>query len=168
MKIVLWSGILIMVLLLPRQSHAQDSNDIRRGWISIGLGAATGQEALSANFSYQFSANLLSARGVLGGSLCAECEKTRGSFFDLGLLYGRSTVQKSVHASVSIGPAVTGDEEFKADIGWEQYITIGLAGGIQLFLHTPVIGIGLYSFGNIHSRGSFFGLTLNLKIGKLR
>lgn len=164
------SFILILFMCFsPSQSEAQSSNQIRRGWSSVGLGVADSPPiALATNLTYQFGANLVSARGTIVGEYCIENCDYEESFWDLGLLYGRSTMRKWVQASIAFGPALTGRQDHHIDPIADEYTTIGLAGEMQLSAHLAFIGIGLYGFANINSRDSFIGLALILQIGKLQ
>ena len=173
------SCIIIIALLLPQLSRAQDSTAINRFWFSSGLGVGQADGELDAssmngffagslNGSYQNGANLFSTRSAIVSSGCFLQPCDHEVFWDVALLYGRSTTQKWAQASIALGPAVTGRVEehdsHPPEAEFEEWTTIGLAGEVQLFLRIPIIGVGLYGFANLNDRESFYGLTLNLQV----
>ncbi len=185
------SPILVLLVLLCPQSRARETDQIPRNWLqeadkappnwlSVGVFFLGGEkpffssfpEAANISYHYQVNAHLFSLRGLWTGSICIACADSDDNteFWDVSLLYGRSTASDYFHASISAGLGITGGD--RADTFDEQRTaatTIGAAFQVQLLLPlSSSFGIGIYSFANINPEAQFYGVTLNLQFGKLR
>jgi hypothetical protein len=144
-----------------RLGRASDS----RYWLSTGMGWATRGPAGHLAGTYQFGGHLLSARGA--GTIAVFGDE----LWDLGLLYGRSLVTGVVHASFGAGVGVVGGETRESIHGDSESLptTVGVPLELQLFLRPlPVIGIGLYGFGNVNREESFAGVSAAIQLGRVR
>ncbi len=168
-------SLIIILLFSPLQSFAQDSTNTHQVWASMGLGLAGDKPfAGVANLSYQTGANLFSLQGAVVVEFCVEYCNYQNNFLSLGILYGRSTLQKWAKVFLAFGPALVtrpgaGTQEndpFNPKV--EGYSTIGLAVDTQCFLHGSGLGFGVDVFANLNYRDSFLGITLNLHMGTLR
>jgi hypothetical protein len=135
-----------------------------RAWVSGGLGWASRGPAGHLAASYQSGGNLLSARG--SGTIAVFGDP----LWDLGLVYGRRLVSGGVHASLGAGVGAVGGETRESIHGDSEPLatTFGVPIEIQLSLRPlPVLGIGLYGFGNVNREESFAGVTAAVQIGRL-
>jgi len=97
-------------------------------------------------------------------------------FFDVGLLVGLAGQSRKGHASIAIGLArVTGSRSEGLDLfgtgtGREDIVpTLGLPIELQLFGNiVRNLGLGLYAYANLNAEQVFGGITVNLRLGKLR
>jgi hypothetical protein len=136
-----------------------------RAWVSGGLGWASRGPAGHLAASYQSGGSILSARGA--GTVAVFGDP----LWDVGLLYGSPIVAGVLHASLGVGVGVAGGETRESIHGDPQPMptTFGVPIEVQLFLRPlPVLGFGLYGFGNINREESFAGVTAALQIGRLR
>ncbi len=157
--------------------YKPDPDDAPRNWLSPGIFFLGGQtpffspypESAVLSYHYQLDAHLFSLRGLWTGTLCFTCDDT-DEFWDLSLLYGRSTISEYYHASVSAGLGVIdGDRADTPDEERDAPTTIGLAVQVQTFIHiSQNFGLGLYGYANFNSVEQLYGITLNLQLGKLR
>ena len=165
--------ILVLLVLICQQSHAQEAG---RSWLSAGVFFLGGEkpffssyaEAADISFHYQLNANLFSIRALWTGNLCFTCDETT-EFWDISVLYGRSTISEYFHASIAGGLGIIGGHRVD-DFGQRKDVatTVGAALQAQLFLHiSRTFGIGIYGFANINSETQLYGATLNLHFGKL-
>ncbi len=165
----------VILLMANHPSGAQDKKDNHRLWANIGLGLGGSQTttehnnaAFNAGVSYQFGANLLSARAAVVGEIFGD------EFWDFAILYGRSTAAKHAHASISAGLGVVNGTRSRGGIfdpdDEDVPTTVGLALEGQLFWRPlSFLGIGIYGLANFNSEENFYGATfLSLQIGKLR
>ncbi len=169
--------VLVLSVIFCQQSYGQEEDQFRRSWLTGGVFFLGGEKPFFSSYSeaadisihYQLNANLFSIRALWTGNLCFTCEETT-EFWDLGVLYGRSTVSEYFHASIAGGPGLIGGHHVD-DFGQRKDMatTVGAALQAQLFLHVlPSFGIGLYGFANINTETQLYGATLNLQFGKLR
>jgi hypothetical protein len=135
-----------------------------RAWVSGGLGWASRGPAGHLAVSYQSGGNLLSARG--SGTIAVFGDP----LWDLGLVYGRRLVSGGVHASIGAGVGAVGGETRESIHGDPEPLatTLGVPIEVQLSLRpVPILGIGLYGFGNVNREESFAGVTVAIQIGRL-
>jgi hypothetical protein len=147
-----------------RSSKSENSSFF---WISAGIGIGTVGPSVSGsgNISFQWDANVISARGVLVGVSVFQGQ----TLWDIGLLYGRATSDNDnvAFASIAVGLAfVQCSGSFAGNIPISN--TVGIPVEVQLFLRGRQSGIGIYGFANINPTRSFAGVTLSLQLGKLR
>jgi hypothetical protein len=138
------------------------------GWVDGGLGEDPGGISGGAGFSYQTGPSLLSIRWVAIAELQLDLWGTSGpaeGVWDVGALYGRIAKTSWGLASVSAGLSLVGVSDNKGVSTYHPGIPVES----QLFwTPTSAFGIGLYAYGNLNSKKSFFGALLCLQIGKLR
>jgi hypothetical protein len=188
-----FSIVAAVALLLHHQVLAQESampnpENGDRWWINLGVGFGGGAPnankdtdvstvAANASVSYQFGANLISLRS-------AETTNSDGFFLfvtgeftsakDIALLYGRSTKSPGSQASIAagIGFVEITRQDFILFFPISEIKTeraTGLALESQLFVQpASFLGLGLYGYANLNSKNSFYGVTLSLRLGKLR
>lgn len=163
------------------QGRTEMSESERRSWLSAGVVTLGGEtpffsrysEAATLAYHYQVNAHLFTLRALWTGNLCFVCDDMNESW-DVALLYGRATRLEELHASLSVGAGVLGgdrtDRVVTGQVQMRNIATkVSAALQAQLFLTlNQSFGVGLYGFANLNSQRSFYGLTLNLQIGKLR
>jgi|GEM_PF-988962 len=136
-----------------------------RAWVSGGVGFASRGPAGHLAGTYQFGGNLLSVRGA--GTIAVFGDE----LWDVGLLYGRAFVSGLVHASASAGVGLVGGQTREGihDEGEALPTTFGVPIAAELFFRPmPVLGLGLYGFGNVNREESFAGITAAVQLGRLR
>ena len=164
--------VLAFLILLPHLAEAaQDSAPVSRRdtyWLGIGLGAGSEDLAAQVNGSYQFGANLISARiastaGLFGTELT-----------DYALLFGRATRGASdrhlfsAAAGVALVDGCDGSGGFLGGCQ-DQSAVIGFPLEVQAsYRPGKLLGVGLYGFANFNDRRSFGGVTLGVQLGRLR
>ena len=164
--------VLAFLALIPGLAEAaQDSAPVSRRdtyWLGIGLGAGSEDLAAQANGSYQFGANLISARIASTAGLF-DSEIT-----DYGILYGRATRGArdrhllSAAAGVSLVDGCDGSGGFLGGCQ-DQSAVMGFPLEVQAsYRPGKLLGVGLYGFANLNSRRSFGGVTLGVQLGRLR
>ena len=139
---------------LASQTAGQESTN-RAGWVTAGVGLGTHGFAGALDASYQRGANLFSLR--FAGLVPIE----GSGFIDYGLMYGRATRLRRIHAGISIGLGIARECEV------ECFVTVGaIPIAARVAARGRVLGIGLYLFGDLNAQQSFAGLVLALNIGK--
>jgi hypothetical protein len=183
------AGFLLNPHCYAQEGAEQSQDDVNRWWITLGLGWATGAPkfdpqlfgdfsnfGFSESFSYQFGPHVISLRAAgdynyTGGFLLFFGTGETSSISDIALLYGRSDKGR---ASMAVGVGfVERKSHQKYILGQptlqpEKQTTVGLALEGQLYL--PIagwFGLGLYGFGNINSKASFFGVSVAIRLGNL-
>jgi hypothetical protein len=132
--------------------------------LSAGVGAAAIGEtagAIVADVAYQRRSQLF----VLHSSLVMGGYELSHVGLELGLLYGRaSTRQTEDQLAAAIGLAAV-----QVDIAGEELENvIGVPIVAEASLNAPVVGIGIRGFANLNAAQSYAGLTLIVRIGRLR
>jgi hypothetical protein len=136
-----------------------------RAWVSAGIGFASRGPAGHIAGTYQLGGNLLSARAA--GTIAVFGDE----LWDVGLLYGRALVSGLVHASAGAGVGLVGGRTREGihDDGEALPTTFGVPIAVELFFRpAPVIGLGVYGFGNVNQEESFAGVTAAVQLGRLR
>jgi hypothetical protein len=140
-----------------------------RFWVSAGLGVGSEDFGGSANVAFQHGSHLFSLRTAATAGLFDD------GFGDVALLYGYATpTSRRHHAGAAIGIAIVNGcvdpgegSLFSSCI--DQGTVLGLPIEAQLaWLPTKSLGIGLYGFGNLNRRRSFGGVSLSLRLGRVR
>ncbi len=167
-----FSFVLLFGTFLNQPSHAQETDDVRRNWLTAGIGLSGEHVKFSGSLAYQFDTHLVSLRMAWSGGVCPTCEDN-DVFGDVAILYGRSTISDNFHASIAGGLGLAeGHEAASFENGFEGKdfpTSVGLAVQGQLFLDVSnSLGIGLYFFANINSQKNLFGTTLTLQLGRIR
>ena len=168
-----WSllGCVGVVLLVARAdtAYAQPSSEPAEVmfWLNAGLGrSSVGWLAGNAGGSIQYGSGLVSLRITAN----VESFDYRGSdkLYDLGLLFGLASRGTKGHASIAAGTArVTGSRYDHGKRGFDP--VIGLPVEVQFFRHFgSFFGLGVNAFANVNAEQSFAGISLNLRLGKLR
>jgi hypothetical protein len=167
---------LVGLSLLPAEVGAQTAAPHTgrpdRFWLSAGLGVGSARQAsvpdlglaATATASYQHGVPVVVLRtaadwGIIHGDLLA----------DVALLGGVGTRVAGSHASIAIGPALTGSTVGSFGRHRVDYpTTLGAAVQVQLFgIAFHSLGFGLSGFGNLNRYQSFGGLTLALSVGAM-
>jgi hypothetical protein len=133
-------------------------------WLTAGAGLGSRGGAGVVGGAYQFGRNLLTARGAGTVAFFGD------GLWDIGLLYGRASLPGLVHLSLAAGVAAVGGtrrEESLFDPSERMSTTIGLPFEVQLFFRLPVLGVGVYGFGNINDQESFGGIAAAVQIGRV-
>ena len=136
-----------------------------RAWVSAGIGFASRGPAGHIAGTYQRGGNLLSARAAGPVAVFGD------ELWDVGLLYGRGLISGLVQASVNAGVGLVGGRTREGihDEGEALPTTFGVPIAVELFFRpAPVIGLGLYGFGNVNREESFAGITAAVQLGRLR
>lgn len=137
-------------------------------WLNNGLGGSTSGFSMVAGFNFQTKRNLISLRGVHAGDLLDD------QIWDVGLLYGVSSLAESYHASLSAGLGIVGGTRqsggiFSSEPDENIPVTVGFPVQVQLFWRPhPVVGFGITGFANMNEEQSFAGIAAGLQIGKLK
>ena len=89
---------------------------------------------------------------------------------DVGVLVGLGTRGRHSHASIAVGPALTGGN---LRAFWPDSTSfssrLGAAFQVQvLALPFTTMGVGLTGFANLNSHQSFGGLMISLAVGQVR
>jgi hypothetical protein len=154
--------------------HAQSSqtDTTPAWWLSAGLGGCTlGDLAGSAAMSLRFDRVIISMRTTANSAGLFDDE-----YYDLGLLVGYAAQMGRGHWSIAVGIAsVTGTyghglNLFSSNESREKVPAhIGLPLEVQLFPYVSRFwGVGLYGYADVNAEQSFAGITLSLRLGKLR
>lgn len=150
-----------------------DTRPRDRVWFSGGFGSGrTGGGVLSSaglasgiSITYQPGPVLFTTR------LAGVWTIFQGDFVgDVGVLVGLGTRGRRSHASIAVGPALTGGNlrTFWAD-STSFSSRLGAALQVQvLALPFTTMGVGLTGFANLNSRQSFGGLMISLAVGQVR
>jgi len=171
-RLIALAGFCLLPGRLAAQTTAPHPRHPDRFWLSAGLGFGRAARssvpelglAATAMASYQHGVPIVVLRtatdwGIVRGDLLT----------DVALLAGVGTRLVGSHASVAIGPALTGSSLGGFGSHRVDYPTIlGAAVQVQLFgiaLHS--LGFGLSGFGNLNRYQSFCGLTVALSVGVL-
>ncbi|HEX2867968.1 MAG TPA: hypothetical protein VHO03_13060 [Ignavibacteriales bacterium] len=135
--------------------------------------------AFNWGLSYSYNENVFSARyikadefvwGSPGGGQSWDDPQLK--MREIGLLYGRSHRNGILHLSLSGGLSYIDAVKRGAKISERQYEKINIQTiGLPLELHvrveiTDFLGIGGSCFGNLNSKRSYAGGSLNLYIGR--
>ena len=144
-----------------------------RVWVSGGFGSGrTGGGPLGAvglasglSITYQpgpvlFTTRIAGVWNFLQGDLVG----------DVGLLVGLGTRGRRSHASISVGPALTGGNlrTFWGD-STSFSSRLGAAFQVQvLALPFTTMGVGITGFANLNSHQSFGGLMISFAVGQVR
>lgn len=159
----------------------QDSSikDSSLYWINLGFGGSSFEFATGFSFSHQTQREhgLLSIRFIHNEKLSLFSSPAE-TLWDFGILYG--IMNKGTYGMVSIsgGGSIVGGvrkgellegEWFSSKYTRKNFTSVGIPLESQLMLTpSPFFGIGLYGFANLNPEQSYFGILLNLQIGKLR
>lgn len=145
------------------QSPISTSNNLY--FVNLGLGLGSPGVAGIGNFTFQFGENLLALRTAISS-------KTGGDeFWDVGILYGRTTKPAILTASIAAGIGMVGGSHdtglFSRDEKIEKKIGFPVEAQLSWRL-TKVFGFALNGFANVNSEKTFGGATICLQVGKLR
>lgn len=169
--------LLLVSATTGRSASAQSSGEVPhsdRLWLTAGVGfGSTGGNRTSiagglaggAGLSYQPSAILFTVRA--GGVWSPFQGDVLG---DAAFLIGAGTRGSRNHASLAVGPALTGGD-LRAFQSSHRRFSSRLGLGIQtqvLALPLSSIGGGLIGFANLNHHQSFGGITFSLAFGQLR
>ncbi len=156
---------LSLLLLFPLSDAAAQGNPSAY-WLTAGLGLGSRGGAGAIGGTYQFGGNLLTLRGA--GTIALSGDE----LWDVGLLYGRATRPGVVHLSLAVGVALVGGVRREGSLFDPQEripATIGLPLEIHASLRLlPLLGVGLYGFGNLNGEEPFAGVAAAVQIGRLR
>lgn len=158
-------------------SPAQERVQFRGSWLTVGFFFLGGEEpffsshsaVVDIGYNYQVNASLFSLRFVQTGNLCWTCDMSES--WEISILYGRSTISDDFHASVAGGLGLARVDKNKGSPDREGNVVTAVSGAIQAQIFLQVsrsMGVGLNGFANINFQESFYGVTLNLHLGKLR
>jgi hypothetical protein len=134
-------------------------------WLTGGVGFGSRGGAAAVGGSYRFGQNLLSARAA--GTIAFFGDE----LWDIGVLYGRANQPSFIHFSLAAGIGAVGGSgrETLFDPGERLPTTIGVPVEAQLFFRpVPLLGVGLYGFGNVNREESFVGLAAAVQLGRFR
>lgn len=146
--------------------YSQPLNNWKTSWLSLGLGIGNNVDlynddpivnlAMVANYTFKKGKSVLSLRSALCTMILS------ASVADVGVLYGRVFESPSTQVIVSAGIGIV---QF-GDVA-ESTQHLGLPFEVQLFF-SKTHRVGLYGFGNINAKKSFYGVCLCLRLGKLK
>lgn len=136
------------------------------GKVWAGFGVGGGYFAGGGGLAGHVDAGWLHGKTIVSGRLAAvadfgECIlcQTRGDRIDMGLLLGRQWSGASGLGSIAAGIGHVKGQHLPGS-------TVGLALEARLLGRVGrSVGLGLYGFGNLNAKDSFFGLTLALRFG---
>lgn len=154
--------------------HAQTPQTVTepKYWLCAGLGGCTlGDLAGSAAISLRFDRTIFSMRTTANSAGLFGDE-----YYDVGLLVGYAAQMGRGHCSIAIGIArVTGSyghglNLFSTSASREKIAAqAGLPLELQLYPYiSRVFGLGLYGYADLNAVQSFAGITLSLRVGRLR
>jgi hypothetical protein len=136
------------------------------GKVWAGFGVGGGHFAGGGGLAGHVDTGWLQGKTIISGRLaavadsgeCILCE-TRGDRIEMGLLLGRQWSGASGLGSIAAGIGHVKGQHLQGS-------TVGLALEARLMGRAGRgVGLGLYGFGNLNSKDSFFGLTLALRLG---
>ncbi len=149
-------------------------------WFNLGLGAGNRGIAMGIAGSYLHKNMIFSTRLIGNQSICLFGSNPCPSVTDIALLFGYmkrySSLRLSVAAGVSLVEGIdkgdpipgTGGRGFFTfpDYYDDYYRAFGVPIEVQVFA-APVsfMGAGLYLFGNINSKRSFWGVMVSVQFG---
>jgi hypothetical protein len=149
-------------------------------WFNLGLGGSNRGIAMGIAGSYQFKNMVFSTRLIGNQSVCFSESNPCPWVSDIALLFGYMKRYSSLRLALATGislvqgidrgdpiPGSGGSGFFTSPDYYDDYYRkFGVPIEVQLFA-APVsfMGAGLYLFGNINSRRSFFGVMVSLQFG---
>lgn len=170
------------LLTAPESSEPDDHNNKSRDlfWFNLGLGGSNRGIAMGIAGSYQFKNMVFSTRLIGNQSVCFSESNPCPWVSDIALLFGYMKRYSSLRLALATGislvqgidrgdpiPGSGGSGFFTfPDYYDDYYRKFGVPIEVQVFA-APVsfMGAGLYLFGNINSRRSFFGVMVSLQLG---
>lgn len=169
--------IFLFTIPLSAQQTAEDNSG--SFWFNGGLGTSYFGPAFNWGLSYSYNENIFSVRyikadefiwGSPGGGKSWDDPQLKMK--EIGILYGRAMKNGILTLSLSGGLSYIDAVTRGAKISEKQYEKVNIQTiGVPLELHvrielTPFLGIGGSCFGNLNSKRSFAGGSLNFYIGR--
>ncbi len=176
--------LLLLIFLTGSRLLAEAPTSIsglNQSWINVGPGFVGGKEF--GGFSFGTSISYFPGRHIISGRylvafnpLMIEIKKgaTHIEYLsDVSLLYGIIEKYKWGFGSASAGIGlVRGNRKIGREYAIfeeEKFLALSIPFEFQVFLTPlPIIGMGLYFFGNFNNETSYLGALLCLQIGLLR
>ena len=146
---------------------AQDTGTRTLVWGAIGVGAAaptSGGEGI-ANMA-ELVVQKKSHHAAIRALIIHDIERPTNEIGELGVLYGRTSVGRSLPVVIATGVSALGFFDCTDDD--DSCFTFGVPLVAEVSRSTGLIGIGLQLFGNINSKAQYAGGVLFLKLGRLR
>ena len=157
--------VLRQLAVAPASSQeATRSESPPRWWFTAGLGPSTEAFAGVAGFDADLDGPLLSLRGTVSADIMGP------SFWDVGLLYGRTARRDRGALGASVGLAAIGGDR-SSGLGRREPVGVHL--GLPLAVRAAwypasCFGLGTYLFANLNGERSFGGVALTFELGELR
>lgn len=171
----------LFIFLFTFNSFAQKTPENNSGsfWFNGGVGSSYFGPSFNWGLSYSYNENIFSARyikadefvwGSPGGG--KSWDDPQMKMREIGFLYGRAQRNGILTLSLSGGLSYIDAVKRGAKISEKQYEKVNIQTiGLPLELHvridiTSFLGIGGSCFGNLNSKRSFAGGSLNLYLGR--
>ena len=148
-----------------------------KNWITLGLGRATwgGLTELGAQLSgsHQAGRLVVSGRTLTGFDLLGSVLQVPGMIIDVedyGLMAGAGNRAGLVRYSLGAGlgaATITRKGSSGSSDSHTKSVSVPLEG--QLFIQPiPLLGVGVYTYGDLNKEKSFWGWSISVSIGRAR
>ena len=156
---------------LLQNGYAQsDPHNVAHYWIGTGAGIGflnhSNEAFLSGAIyaSYQPGSHLIGLRSASAG------EFFNDSFYDFGVIYGRSMNRNDFFLSIGTGASLAAGKRSAGLFDDSESVgpIFGIPFELQLFIRPfRFAGVGVYAFANLNREQTFGGAILSVQIGKM-
>jgi hypothetical protein len=158
-------------LTLLQNGYGQiERQNTPRYWIGAGAGIGYPAASNRASLSGVVFASYQSGRHLIGLRSAATGEFFNDSFYDLGIIYGRSMNRNNFFLSFGTGAAVAAGKRSGGLFDDSESVgpIFGLPIELQLFIRPlRFAGVGIYAFTNLNREQTFGGAAFSVQIGKM-
>jgi len=168
---------IILILVTATSIYSQADTEKWRRTFWFDLGAGPGKKGLAVNFDLNFEvkrnwvmslgANQIDETDDSGSTSCPDKINSGGAT----LLVGRLIKKKPGLFLISAGPSVIDLHHNPCtDVLSDQYhqTAFGIHISGQAYITSKYFGVGINPFVNINDKRSYYGVTVNLAVGRFR
>lgn len=174
--LVVFAAVLLGAVSPPPAAAQRAAPQSHTYWLTGGVGRAEfgAFTEIGAHLSaaYQFGGHVAAVRSAASLDILGALVGNAGDVIavqDVGVLLGHGTRPGSFHASGAAGLGVVQVTRTTTSGGESSTSHFGVPFELQLFWRpTRVVGVGLYTYGNLNRAQSFWGWSVSIEVGRLR